>query len=961
MRLESTSVGAGTAYGFLDRTVDSEHLFHPNLIANRDGNTMVRAILEEMKRSKRLDFSVAFITSGALGLLKQALRDFAGEARIITSTYLDFNEPDMFRELLNLDNVEVLVHPGTDGGFHAKGYVFTQEHTLSAIIGSSNLTRNALIRNQEWNLRFSALPEGDITYQLCAAIEEQRAASFVLTREWIDEYERARQLRVSPVMAEAIEAGGVPTGRIVANSMQKEALAEIRRVREMGESRALVISATGTGKTILAALAAREMEPQRILFVVHREQILDKAIAEFKRVLEWDDSDVGRIVGTEKEIDRPHAFAMVQTLSKAGFLESIPRDAFDLVIIDEVHRAGAASYERVIEHFQPKFLLGLTATPERTDDFNVFKLFDHNVPYEIRLQEALQADMLAPFDYYGVTEYIDDSGVVKDETSNLSKLIAPERIEYILDMLRTYGFPSGVKGLIFCSSKKEAHELSALLNQRSLNGSRLRTLPLTGESSRAEREMATMALESGELDYILTRDIFNEGIDIPAVNQVVMLRNTESSIVFTQQLGRGLRKSPGKDHLRVIDFIGNYKNNFLIPIALFGDNSLNRDTVKEKLIRAQAAGSIAGISSVNFDEISRKRVLESLAKSSLDSMHNLKTAIRDLRNRIGHLPMLSDFAHHGTVDPVVLATKKKSYWTLLSGFEKDIPAPSRDEEAFLSLLDNEFLNGKRPHELLLIQWLLDQRTLTRDGYAQLLIEHGCVADDATISSVERLLTLDFFTKEEVKKYGPSPVIDHVQRSYRLNPVFREMYEGSQRFAEHVNDAVETGLFLSRHAESWRGALIEGRQYTRKDVCRMLNFESNQYSTLYGYKTDSFSNSCPIFITYEKSEDISATTRYEDGFDDESTINWFTKSRTSLKSKRENDIANNKFPLHVFVKKDDVEGSDFFYLGKAHARDASDTHISDKNGNDVSIVNMKLDLETPVDPALYGYLTAPLAR
>ncbi|MEY8566812.1 DEAD/DEAH box helicase [Corynebacteriaceae bacterium 7-707] len=961
MRLESAPVGAGTAYGFLDRTVDSEHLFHPNLIANRDGNTMVRAILEEMKRSKRLDFSVAFITSGALGLLKQALRDFAGEARIITSTYLDFNEPDMFRELLNLDNVEVLVHPGTDGGFHAKGYVFTQEHTLSAIIGSSNLTRNALIRNQEWNLRFSALPEGDITYQLCAAIEEQRAASFVPTREWIDEYERARQPRVSPVMAEAIEAGGVPTGRIVANSMQKEALAEIRRVREMGESRALVISATGTGKTILAALAAREMEPQRILFVVHREQILDKAIAEFKRVLEWDDSDVGRIVGTEKEIDRPHAFAMVQTLSKAGFLESIPRDAFDLVIIDEVHRAGAASYERVIEHFQPKFLLGLTATPERTDDFNVFKLFDHNVPYEIRLQEALQADMLAPFDYYGVTEYIDDSGVVQDETSNLSKLIAPERIEYILDMLRTYGFPSGVKGLIFCSSKKEAHELSALLNQRSLNGSRLRTLPLTGESSRAEREMATMALENGELDYILTRDIFNEGIDIPAVNQVVMLRNTESSIVFTQQLGRGLRKSPGKDHLRVIDFIGNYKNNFLIPIALFGDNSLNRDTVKEKLIRAQASGSIAGISSVNFDEISRKRVLESLAKSSLDSMHNLKTAIRDLHNRIGHIPMLSDFAHHGTVDPLVLATKKKSYWTLLSGFEKDIPAPSRDEEAFLSLLDNEFLNGKRPHELLLIQWLLDQRTLTRDGYAQLLIEHGCVADDATISSVERLLTLDFFTKEEVKKYGPSPVIDHVQGSYRLNPVFRDMYEGSQRFAEHVNDAVETGLFLSRHAESWRGALIEGRQYTRKDVCRMLNFESNQYSTLYGYKTDSFSNSCPIFITYEKSEDISATTRYEDGFDDESTINWFTKSRTSLKSKRENDIANNKFPLHVFVKKDDVEGSDFFYLGQAHARDASDTHISDKNGNDVSIVNMKLGLETPVDPALYGYLTAPLAR
>lgn len=961
MMFERTPVGAGTAHGFLDRAVDSEQLFHPNLIANRGGNTMVRAIEEELKRSERFDFSVAFITPGALGLLKQALRDFSGTARIVTSTYLDFNEPDMFRELLNLDNVEVLVHPGTDGGFHAKGYVFTQADTLSAIIGSSNLTRNALIRNQEWNLRFSALPEGDITYQLCAAIEEQRAASFALTSDWIDEYERTRQPRATPIMAEAIEAGEVPTGRIIANSMQKEALAEIRAVRELGESRALVISATGTGKTILAALAAREMSPQRILFIVHREQILDKAIAEFTRVLEWGEGEVGRVVGSVKDIDKTHAFAMVQTLSKPGFLESIPRDAFDLVIIDEVHRAGAASYERVIEHFEPKFLLGLTAAPERTDDFNVFELFDHNVPYEIRLQEALEADMLAPFDYYGVTEYIDDAGALQDETSRLSKLVAPDRVEYILDMLRTYGFPTEVKGLMFCSSKKEAHELSDLLNQESLNGRRLRTLALTGESSGVERELAMMALENGELDYILTRDIFNEGIDIPAVNQVVMLRNTESSIIFTQQLGRGLRKSPGKDHLRVIDFIGNYKNNFLIPIALFGDSSLNKDTIKEKLIRAQAAGSIAGVSSVNFDEISRKRVLESLAKSSLDSIHNLKSAVRALRNRIGRTPMLMDFAHYGTVDPVVLATKKKSYWTLLAGFEKEIPSPSRDEEAFLSLLDNELLNGKRPHELLLIQELLRQRTITRDSYTQILVGQGCVADDATISSVERILTLAFFTNEEVKKYGPSPVIDHVEGNYRLTPDFQRLYDGSQRFADHVDDAVEAGLFLSRHAESWRGALVEGHQYTRKDVCRMLNFETNQYSTLYGYKTDSFSNSCPIFITYEKSEDISATTRYEDGFDDESAINWFTKSRTSLQSKRENDIANNIYPLHVFVKKDDVEGSDFFYLGEAHARDAHDTHIPDKNGKDVSIVNMKLELGTPVDPALYGYLTAPLAR
>lgn len=961
MSFDSTAVGAGTAYGFLDRATDAEHLYHPSLIANRGDNTMIRAIEAELGRSHEFVFSVAFITPGALGLLKQALRDFRGKARIITSTYLDFNDPAMFRELLTLDNVEVMVHSGVDGGFHAKGYVFTQAGTLSAIVGSSNLTRYALTRNQEWNLRFSALPEGDITHQLWAAIEEQRSQSLPLTREWIDEYEQNRQPRVTQELERSIEEGDVPAGRIVPNAMQKKALEEIRAVRESGEQRALVISATGTGKTILAALAARECDPRRMLFVVHREQILDKAIAEFSRVLEVDRDQIGRVVGSQKESDKPYVFAMVQTLSKDSYLERIDPEAFDLIIIDEVHRAGAASYDRIIEHFNPSFLLGLTATPERTDDVNVFEIFSHNVPYEIRLQEALEADMLAPFDYYGVTEYIDDVGEVQDETAQLSKLVAPDRVQYILEMLRAYGFPSDVKGLMFCSSKREAHELSELLNSRELNGERLRTVALTGESTSDEREVAMTALAAGELDYILTRDIFNEGIDIPSVNQVVMLRNTESSIIFTQQLGRGLRKSAGKDHLRVIDFIGNYKNNFLIPIALFGDNSLNKDSVKERLIKAQAAGVIAGISSVNFDEISRNRVLESLAKSKLDSAHNLKTAIRALRNRIGRTPMLMDFAHYDTVDPVVLATKKKCYWNLLAGFDKKMVAPSPEEEAYLCLLDGELLNGKRPHELLLIQILLAQRTITRDAFAELLVSRDCVADDATISSVERILTLGFFTKEEQKKYGPNPVVDAKGGRYRLNPNFSRLYDAGGQFACHVDDAVNTGIYLARHSEAWQGQMVTGYQYTRKDVCRMLNFETNQYSTLYGYKTDSFSHSCPIFITYEKAEDISATTMYEDGFDDESTINWFTKSRTSLRSQREHDIAANKYPLHVFVKKDDVEGSDFFYLGQAHARDAYDTHIPDKNGKDVSIVNMKLDLDTPVDSGLYGYLTAPLAR
>ncbi|AGP31885.1 DUF3427 domain-containing protein [Corynebacterium terpenotabidum] len=955
MTFANSPVGAGTAFGFLDRRLPADQLHHPRLIVNDQDNTMVRAIKEELGRSDRFDFSVAFLSASALGLLKQALVDFQGAATIITSTYLDFNEPNMFRELLTLDNVEVYIHPGTHGGFHAKGYVFTQGDSRSAIIGSSNFTLNALTVNKEWNLRFSALPEGDITYQLEDAINQQRSESFPLTEAWIDEYERTRQPRVTPDTLAAIDAGDAPSGRIEPNSMQREALAEIRKIREAGERRALVVSATGTGKTILAALAAREIDPARMLFIVHREQILTKAMSEFQVVLDAEDADVGRLVGADRQTDRRYLFAMQQTLARPETLASLPPDAFDLIIIDEVHRAGGDGYQRIIEHFQPAFLLGLTATPERTDDANVFEIFDYNVPYEIRLQAALEADMLTPFDYYGVKEYVDEAGSTKDTTADLAKLVAPERVRYILEMLRTYGFPRDVKGLMFCSGAQEAHELSDLFNQQELNGRRLRTVALTGDSTSAERETAMRELELGNLDYILTRDIFNEGIDIPAVNQVVMLRNTESSIIFTQQLGRGLRKAPGKDHLRVIDFIGNYKNNFLIPIALFGDSSLNKDAIKEKLINAQTTGVIAGVSSVSFDEVSRHRVLKSLQSEKLDSMPNLKKAVRDLEFRLGTLPMLIDFARFHTVDPVVIASNKKSYWSFLCHTKMESVAPTTEEAAYLALLDSELLNGKRPQEMLLVQALVQRGTMSREDYRALLRANGCVWDDATVASVERILTLEFFTEAELKKYGPHPVMRVEDGQYVLTDVFGRLYKEGGMFADHVDDAVETALYLARHDESWTGQLVVGHQYTRKDVCRLLNFESNQYSTMYGYKTDKFSGTCPIFITHDKAEDISATTQYEDGFDSEGTINWFTKSRTSLSSTREHDIANNLFPLHVFVKKSDGDGADFFYLGEAKARGARDTHIIDDKGEDVPIVNMKLVLDHAVEPGLFGYL------
>jgi superfamily II DNA or RNA helicase/HKD family nuclease len=949
-----------TTFGFLDSKVNADQVFHPLLVSNSSGNTMLRAIRDEIKRSSHFVFSVAFITPSAIAMLKQAILDYQGSGKIITSTYLGFNSPAAFRELLNLDGISVFVHPDSVTGFHAKGYIFEQNFCTTAIVGSSNLTERALLMNHEWNLRFSALPTGDIVQQLNRAVKAHIEASLLLTKEWIDEYELTWLGRFQKASTTSVRSGNSvelsSKEVILPNSMQTEALTEIAALRESGKKRGIVISATGTGKTILSALDVRSYAPKRMLFIVHREQILDRAITEFQRVLGAPDSEFGKFVGGKQDLDRRYVFASIQSISRLETLETIAPDAFDYVLIDEVHRAGAASYRRVIEYLKPEFMLGMTATPERTDDFNVFELFGFNVPYEIRLQKALEANMLAPFHYYGVTDFVMENGEVIDQLSDLSRLVAPERVNHLIKTIERYGHAGvPVRGLIFCSKNAEAAELSKLLNLCEVHGKKLRTMALSGQDSVEERERAVLKLERGELDYIATVDIFNEGIDIPTVNQVVMLRQTHSSIVFTQQLGRGLRKAEGKDHLVVIDFIGNYDNNYLIPIALFGDSSLNKDSIRKKIIDAQEAGAIAGLSSVNFDAISKERIYNSLAITKLDSMLNLKKSFEELQNRLGRAPLLLDFMRFDLVDPTVIATKQKNYWKFLNKIGASDAIAEVHEDAILTMLSEELLNGKRPHEMLLLRELLsNDGVLSSDSFGNLLEQNNLTADPATLNSVIAVLSLEFFTEAETSKYGAVPIVTFENDIYSLNKKFMAAFAANLIFNNHVKDVLETGLTRSRNRNKWQSDLQVGERYSRKDVCRLLNWESNQQSTIYGYKVDTFSNSCPIFVTYHKSTSVSESTKYADEFLNPSTLKWFTRSRRTLQSSEVKTIIENQIPLYVFAKKDDAEGTDFYYLGKAISKDAIQTTMAGAGETKLDVVTMTLQLDTPIETSLYEY-------
>ena len=630
---------------FLDKnTFEQNDEYAAKLIANTKDETMYNRILDEVQHCKSFTFAVAFIESGILNSLKTVLKDLNVQGRILTSTYLYFNKPQMFRELLKLPNVEIRVYEQNHGKFHAKGYLFQHEGYQSALVGSSNFTAGALKVNKEWNLLFTSHNNGKLTEDIASEIEEQWKGASKLSPEWIDEYEKKYKIQNKPaikVVSQSVDEDNSNYSIIKPNKMQKEALKNLQKLRLLRETKGLIISATGTGKTYLAALDVKNYNPKRFLFVAHREQILKKSLDSFHKVLGGDKkTNYGILSGNTKNTDAKYLFATVQTLSKAENLNQFKRDEFDYILIDEAHHVGSKIYGKLLDYFTPDFLLGMTATPERSDDKNIYELFDYNVPYEIRLQEALEEEMLVPFHYIGVSDYTYNGEVIDDNT-NLKYLVSEERVKYVMEQSKYYGYDGDVlHGLVFVSRKEEADEIAKLLTK---NG--YPSQMLSGEDSQEQREQAIEKLKNGELTYLVTVDIFNEGIDIPFINQVIMMRKTESVIVFVQQLGRGLRKAQGKEYLTVIDFIGNYKNNYLIPVALTGDQSRTREGIREHV----ETGQIEGLSTINFELVAKKRILKQLrGKKNLFTLE-IKKDYKELKRRLNKIPLITDFIKNNMV------------------------------------------------------------------------------------------------------------------------------------------------------------------------------------------------------------------------------------------------------------------------------------------------------------------------
>ena len=367
-------------FGFIDRVRFRHVTYAPKiLINNAEENRFVLTDLqEELLKSTAFYFSVAFVTQSGISMIKAQLADLATrgvQGKILISPYLDFNDPLAMYDLLRLPNVEARISQESMQ-LHSKYYLFEQDNKQVLIAGSSNLTATALKQNYEWNIKLNSTDNGDLLYQTKQEFDRIWDLSRPLAVDIIESYKRKRKPVIQVTSIEEEVSADYKTSQIKPNSMQEEALAGLQGVRDNGAKKALVISATGTGKTYLSALDVRQVNPERVLFIVHREQILSKSLESFQRVLGFSDDEACLYKSGVDIADKKYIFATIQTLSRDEHLQRFAPDFFDYILIDEVHKAGAESYKKVMNYFTPDFLLGMTATPERTDGQNIYELFD---------------------------------------------------------------------------------------------------------------------------------------------------------------------------------------------------------------------------------------------------------------------------------------------------------------------------------------------------------------------------------------------------------------------------------------------------------------------------------------------------------------------------------------------------------------------------------------------------------
>lgn len=972
-------LGLGTA--FIDRNIDSDLAFQPEFLSNNyeQGRKVLVSLERELLNCDSFSISVAFITKSGIEPLLMTLKELEKRnihGRILTTDYLLFSDPTALDKLAELTNIELKMYETSheSGGFHTKGYIFKKDEIYRIIIGSSNLTIDALTRNREWNTKLVASENGALIHEIADEFEDlwnhtsTRNYSEVESDYRLKYYENRARLRQEEVDKEK-HLGKLVTP-LKPNSMQVSFISNLEKMVQSGEDKALLISATGTGKTYASAFAMRSLNFKRVLFLVHRNQIVKQAKASYERVF-GDTRTMGIVTGDKQELDKDYLFATIQTMSKESIYMQYDPEYFDAIVYDEAHHASANSYKKLMAYFKPKFTLGMTATPDKRDDQfegkNIYELFNHQIAYEIRLQEALEEDLLCPFHYFGITD-IDMHDESSKEVNDFKYLTSDERVTRVMEQATYYGYSgSRVKGLIFCSRIDEAKDLSNKFNEKGW-----RTLVLSGANTEKEREEAIERLTmdesvnekgQGQLDYILSVDVFSEGVDIVEINQVIMLRPTESPIVFIQQLGRGLRKANDKEFVVVLDFIGNYNNNFMIPIALSGDRTYNKDNIRRYVL--EGARIIPGSSTIHFDEIAKKKIFKAIDNANFSDIKLIKENYLNLKNKLGYIPGLMDFDRFGEMDVLRIFDNNSlgSYYQFLVKYEKEYTIRLSDiEKEMIEFISKKLANGKRMLELELLDCLITYRHHIFNKYEEKLeLKYHHKLIDLEKTSVIHVLTNAFPTGSSKNTYQNCIFLEKENEDYKISDSFEKALD-NQVFLNMVKELIQFGLsrYQANYASTYRNtALVLYKKYTYEDVCRLLNWEHGEVAlNIGGYKYDQHTKTFPIFINYDKEENINATVKYEDHFINNTRLIAISKNGRSIQSDDIQNFLHAKergitVPLFVRKNKEDKISKEFYFLGFVEATGNVQEIVMTNTTK--KAVELEWRLDTPVRDDIYEYI------
>lgn len=634
-----------------------------NLLIRGADDPLLPHIRTSLDNAIRADFAVAFLMRSGVALIREHLRDLldrGGRVRIVTGDYLDATDPDALVELLDLTgDLQLRVFEAETTSFHPKAYLFYDlDGQGSAFVGSSNMSRSALQGGVEWNYRVLHAQADRGFSEIVSAFEALFAhpRTRPVDTKWIEAY-RARREQLTTQRAQEVEVEP-PSAPPTPHAIQQEALAALKATREEGNQAGLVVLATGLGKTWLAAFDSASEDFGRVLFVAHREEILTQALETFRRI--HPQARLGLYTGAEKDMEADLLFASIQTLGRSRHLDQFAPDRFGYVVVDEFHHAAARTYRRLIEHFTPRFMLGLTATPERMDGGDLLALCQENLVFRKDLVAGINSDLLCPFRYFGVPDEVDYSNIPWrssrfDEEELTAAVATTRRAENALEQFRNRG---GHHTLGFCCSQRHADFMADFFLE---NG--VRAVAVHSGPRSAPRASALAMLEKGELDIVFAVDMFNEGLDIPNIDTVLMLRPTESSIIWLQQFGRGLRKAEGKTELKVIDYIGNHRS-FLVKVRSLLEPLINQGQSDAEIAAAmrlleQGRATLPDGCHVTYD-LEAIDIIKSLLRTRADD-DAIQAFYDDFRERHGIRPTAVEM-YHSSYNPRSLRRTHGS-WT----------------------------------------------------------------------------------------------------------------------------------------------------------------------------------------------------------------------------------------------------------------------------------------------------------